>query len=132
MVTPRWTLSASIVLLVLLVVVVLRGTLITIITAATSTILGIIPGSSSFFPPAALDHLIPNLGEVQCHDCIAGRLLVVESHKGVTFVFEVAHLHDPSELAKRAPQRIFIATCTTTRIYRTIGWTRLREHLVIV
>ena len=86
-----------------------------------------------------------NLGEVQCHDCIAGRLLVVKSHEGVTFVFEVAHLrlnnmqdalkfpnsnlHDPSELAKSAPQRIFITTCTTASIYCTIGRTRLRKHL---
>ena len=43
--------------------------------------------------------------------------------------FPKSNLHDPSELAKRAPQRIFIATCTTARIHCTIGRTRLREHL---
>merc|ERR1719158_2223702 len=88
--------------------------------------------ASSLLAPAALDHLAPDLGEVQTHDSVTRGLFAVISHKCVALVLEVSHFQNSSKLIKCSPQRPLIPRGASAHVHSAVVGTGRVEHLVKV
>ena len=88
--------------------------------------------STSFLAPAALDDLSPDLGGVDGHDGVTGRLLVVVSDEGVSLVLEVSHFLDPPEGVESSPEGSLVSRGAASNVHGAVVGAGLIENLVIV